>query len=217
MKKVAKKFGLLGFVTIFVVVLFSLSSLFALAQYQTQQTTNITISSTGAVHVAQSDTVGGVSIDITGTPGATGSVSTATYTGNPQAGASWPSGVTLTHFIVITFNIAANDFQSATITITYSSADVAGIKTPYTLYKYDSATNSYNALNTVVDTSTKTITATVTSINDPLLAIGGATAPAPTTGIPAWTWVVLAVVALVIVLLAVLLLRRRSTVETLPS
>ena len=209
--------GLVGFVTVFVVVLFSFSSLVALAQYETTKTANFTISSSGVAHVDQSTTAGGVSIDIAGTPSATGSVTTATYTGNPQPDASWPVNVTLTHFVAITFNMATSYFQSANITISYSDSDVAGINPPYTLYKYNPDTNNYVALNSVVDTSAKTITATVTSITDPLFAIGGTTAltvtPTPVTpAVPPWIWIVVATVIIVIVFVVALrLLRSRAS------
>jgi hypothetical protein len=159
--------------------------------------------------------VGGFSIDIAGTPGASGSVATATYTGNPQPGASIPANVTLTYFVAITFNIATNYFQSANITITYNSADIAGINPPYTIYKYNAASNSYTALNSTVDASAKTITFTVTTITDPLLAIGGTTAPAPSptpvaSTFPTWIWLVVAIIVIVIVVIVVVILERRS-------
>ncbi|MGD0646263.1 MAG: hypothetical protein ABSA75_15330, partial [Candidatus Bathyarchaeia archaeon] len=114
LSKMIKKFGLVGFVAVFVIILIAFSSFAALAQYETSKSATFTISSSGVANIAQSTTVGGVSIVITGTPSATGSVSTGTYTGNPQTGASIPSGVTLTGFVAITFNIAASDFKNAT-------------------------------------------------------------------------------------------------------
>jgi cobalamin synthase len=210
-EKIDKKLGLVGFFTVFVVVLFSLSSFVALAQYETQTTAPFTISSSGVAHVTQSSTVGSVSIDITGTPSATGSVSTAIYNGNPQPDASMAANITLTYFVAVTFDIPANYFQSANITISYSDAAVAGINPPYALYKYSSGTNSYVELSSVVDTSAKTITATVTSTTDPLLAIGGTTAltatpTAVTSAVPPWIWVVVATVIVVIALVVVVLL-----------
>jgi hypothetical protein len=209
-EKVMKKFGLVGFVAVFVIILIAFSSFAALAQYETSKTSPFTISSSGEANIAQNTTVGGVSIVIAGTPSATGSVSTGTYTGNPQTGASIPSGVTLTGFVAITFNIAASDFKNATITLTYTSAEVSGINPPYAIYKYNTASNSYTKLDSVVDTSAKTITVTVASLTDPLLAIGGTTAPAHTSTVPAWTWVIIATVALVVIILVVLILHRRG-------
>jgi hypothetical protein len=104
----------------------------------------------------------------------------------------------------------ANDFQNAIITITYTSAEVAGINPSYTIYTYNASSNSYTALNSVVDNSAKTITVTLKSITNPLLAIGGATAPVPPSGFPPWIWVLVASAILVIVLIAVLILRRRE-------
>jgi hypothetical protein len=211
-----KKLGLVSFVTVFMVILVSFSSFAALAQYETTKTANFTIPSSGIAHIDQSTNAGGVSIDIAGTASATGSVATATYTGNPQPTASWPVNVTLTHFVAITINIAASYFQNANITISYSNSDIAGINPPYTLYKYNPDANNYVALNSVVDTSAKTITVTVTSITDPLFAIGGTTAlvvtPTPLTPpVPPWIWVVVAIVIIVVVLVVVLLLFRRRT------
>ena len=93
------------------VILVSFSSFAALAQYETTKTANFTISSSGIAHVDQSTTAGGISIDIAGVPSATGSVTTATYTGNPQPNASWPVNITLTHFVAITFNIGCKLFS----------------------------------------------------------------------------------------------------------
>jgi hypothetical protein len=100
--------------------------------------------------------------------------------------------------VVVTFNMNASDFTNATITISYTSSDVAGMGQPYVLYKYNPDNNSYVALNGVVDTSAKTITVTLTSTNDPLFAIGG-TAAAPTVmpteeptsiSLVTWAWIV---------------------------
>ena len=209
-----KKLGLVGFVAVFVVVLFSFSSFVALAQYETTKTADFTISPSGVAHVDQSTTAGGVSIDIAGTPSATGSVATATYTGNPQPDASWPVNVTLTHFVAVTINMDASYFQTANITISYSNSDIAGINPPYSLYKYIPESNVYLPLNSIVDNSTKTITATLTSITDPLFAIGGTTAltvtPTPLTfSNQLWIWVIMATVIIVIVIAVVLLLFRR--------
>ena len=219
MSEMFKKSSLAGLVTVLTVVLLSLSLSVAFAQYQTQQNADVTISSDGLAHVDQTSTAGGVSIDIAGTPGATGSVSTATYAANPQPGASAPTDVTLTHFVVVTFNMAASDFQGANITISYSDADVAGLSTPYVLYKYIPETNSYVQLNAVVDTAAKTMTATVSSTTDPLFAIGGATAATNTSsGIPVWTWAILAVVVIGVVLVAVLVMRsRKPSFDMLPA
>lgn len=197
-------------VSAIVMFILSISFFVAYAQYQTQQTANVTFDPNGLIHVGQSSTVGSISIDIAGTPGVTGSVSTATYNANPQTGASIPSGVTIAHFIVVSFGIPAHDFQSANITISYTASDVAGLNQPYSIYKYNANTNGYLQLPSTVDTNAKTITATVTSINDPLLAIGGeSTSPSHSSGIPSWTWIAVISVILVVIVVAVFFLTRR--------
>jgi len=194
-------------------ILLSLSLAIAFGQYETSKTSTFTISSSGVANVAQSTTVGGVSMVIAGTPSAAGSVSTATYTGNPQPGASEPADVKLTDFVAITFNIASDSFQNATITISYGATDLTGINPPYSLYKYNADGNSYVALSSTVDTSTKTISTTVTSINDPLFAIGGTAAPAPSpapgSALSVWGWVAVVIVSLAIVIIVVLAVRSR--------
>jgi hypothetical protein len=196
-------------------VLFSFSTLFASAQYQTQKTADITISPSGTTHIGQSQTTGGITIDITGTPGATGSVSTATYTANPQPTASIPNNIELTHFVVVTFNVDPSQFQTAKITISFTDADVAGINPPYVLYKYSPSIDSYIQLTSVTDQSAKTITVTVTDPNDPLFAIGGSTVEAPPPeGVSIWVWSAVAVVVVIIaIVVAVLFLRTRYAFE----
>lgn len=113
--------------------------------------------------------------------------------------------------MAINFNMATSYFKSANITISYSDSDVAGINPPYSLYKYNPDANNYVALNSLVNTSAKTITATITSINDPLFATGGTTAlavtPTPvTSAVLPWIWVVVATIIIVVVLVVVLLL-----------
>jgi hypothetical protein len=205
-----KKFSLIGLVTVIAFVLFSVSLTVAFAQYETEQTSDVTISSNGIGHIDQSSTVGGVSIDIAGTPGSTGSVSTATYTSNPQPDADAPSDATLTHFVVVTFNFDASDFQGATITISYSDADVEGLSEPIVLYKYIPESNSFIQLNAVVDSDAKTITTTVSSTTDPLFAIGGTTVKNDDGAFPTWIIGVFAAVAAVVVIAVVLMVRRRK-------
>jgi hypothetical protein len=215
-----KRSGLARFVIVFVVLFFSVSSLVVLGQYQTQQTTNVALSADGTAHIDQSATAGGVSIDICGDCGATGSVSTAIYNANPQPDASVPAGTTLTHFVAIAFNFAVSDFQNASITIHYSDSDVAGMTAPIVLLKYDTATNSFVALNAVVDTSAKTITTVVTSLNDPLFAIGGTatTTSTPTNtksssgpmGEPWAFWLTIPLIIVVIAILSLLINKYRN-------
>ena len=209
------------FAAVFAVVLFvfSLFVVFAYAQYVTEQTSDVTFSSAGESHVDQTSTVG-VSIDMVGVPGANGTVSIATYAGNPQPGASAPSTVTLTHFIVVTFNIAASDFQGATIVIHYTDADVQGISAPYSLYKYIPESNSFILLPATIDTVAKTITATVSSTTDPLFAIGGSqmensTEISTTSTITTWLWGTVVVCVVITVVGVLIIKRRRGTSATL--
>ena len=198
--------------TVCILLFLSASSFVVLAQYATQQKINVTIPANGIATIDQSSTVGAVSIVICGTCGATASVSTETYVDNPQPDASIPTNVALTHFVAVTFDMSASDFQSANITIHYSSSDVSGVSPPFVLYKYNANSNTYVALTSVTDTSAQTITTTVTNINDPLLAIGSATSSRTGgSGIPSWTWVVVATVIAVIVVIAVLMLTRRRS------
>ena len=208
-----KKSGLVFLATVLAVVLFCVSLSVALADdYVPGLTNDVTIPANGVAHVDQSSTVGGVSIDIAGTPGAVGSVTTATYSGNPQAGATIPEDTTLTHFVVITFNFSAADFGGASITISYSDAEVAGISLPFGLYKYIPESDSYVKLTAVVDTGAKTITTTVSSTTDPLFAIGGV----PVAEEPGWALPALAIVSITVIVIAVvaivvaILLNRRK-------
>ncbi|HTY75186.1 MAG TPA: hypothetical protein VMD05_06440 [Candidatus Nanoarchaeia archaeon] len=210
-----KNYHIAKVIPVLAIALLSLSLfvVVANAQYQSQQTVPITVGSNGVAHIDQSTTGGEVSMDVAGVSGATGSVSVATYIDNPQPGASTPSGTTLANFIVISFDMNANDFQGANMVFHYTDSDVAGINAPYTLYKYIASSNSYVLQNGVVDSSAKTITLAITSLDDPLFAIGGtnATATTSSSGVPSW---VLAAIILVIVVfvvaLAVLLMRRRK-------
>jgi hypothetical protein len=145
-------------------LLLSLSISLVGAQYATSQTTDVTIGSNGTFTATASNV--GVTYDIQGTPGSTGTVTADVYNGNPQPTASVPSGDSLTHFIAIAFNINASDFTSATINITYTSADVQNLQQPYAVFKYVASTNSYTKFLSVVDTNAKVITITLNSIRD---------------------------------------------------
>jgi subtilase family serine protease len=86
------------------------------------------------------------------------------------------------------------------------------------------ASNSYEKLLSTVNTNAKTITVTLNSINDPLLAIGGVTKSTSTSsGISGVLWALIIAIAIVVVLLAVFIvyrMRRRPAirvVETRPS
>jgi hypothetical protein len=201
MRKKLVLFSLVAALTIVVLLLSPIVS----AQYKTQKTLAIKIGASGKHQINQDTILGGISIEITGTPEATGTVSTATYTANPQPDASKPHNVVLEHFIAVTFNMNPADFQNATIKIYFSDADVAGMTKPYTIYKYNPETNAFNPLNSEVDYTAKTITVTLTSTSDPLLAIGGLAAnpsatpkvsPAEietTISLSTWAWIFVSV------------------------
>jgi hypothetical protein len=199
---------------IITMLFFSLSvCLVAADLYTTEQTTNVTIGSDGTFTATQPDV--GVSYQIAGTPNATGTVTADLYGGNPQATATVPSGVSLTSFIVLTFNMDPSDFTQATVTINYTSSEVQNINSPYTIYKYVSSSNSYTELPTTVNTDAKTLTVTLNSTTDPLLSIGGATKPT-STGTSTTTWILVAisiVLVIVAVVIVVKILRPSSTFE----
>jgi hypothetical protein len=191
-------------ISVVAVLLLSLSLSLVGAQYTTSQTTNVTIASNGTF--AGSAPTAGVSYTIQGTPSANGTVIVDAYSGNPQPTASIPTGVSLTHFIDITFNMNANDFSQAIVTISYTSADVKNLQSPYAVFKYVPASNSYVKLLSTVDPNAKTITVTLNSINDPLLAIGGTASTS--AGFSGALWAVVIVIAIIVVLVAVLTIRR---------
>ena len=202
-----QKSKLIAFILLF---LFSLSVCGALvtAQYSiypTEETTPVIIDSNGAFSGGALDL--GIAYEVQGTPGATGSITAQVYGGNPQSAASIPEGISLTRFVVITFNMNSADFTVANIYITYTDADVANLQAPYAVYKYMPGTDSYVEVPATFDAASKLVTITVNSIADPLFAIGGETAPTITPGpdddgsiLPL---IILAVSIVIIVVLAV--------------
>jgi hypothetical protein len=193
---------LLVIILLSILVISSVSSFVAAqASYTTQKTTPVTISSHGTFSANEPDI--GISYQIQGNPGATGSVTAQIYNGNPQPTASIPDGVSLTHFVVITFNMYSGDFNSAQIHITYTDEEVANLQAPFAVYKYVASSNSYVLMPSTVDTASKTITVTVSSIDDPLFAIGGSSGSGGTGGTAFTTWVILAVAIVAIILFAV--------------
>jgi hypothetical protein len=200
-----RKIGLLTLLTLLIVPL--VASL-AYAQYQTTQTTDVTIPASGTFQAQVADA--GVSYTVTGTVGATGTITTDTYNGNPQATATIPSDITLAHFIGVTINMNASQFVSATIVVTYTDADIAGLTAPFSIYKYDPTANSFTAITTTVDESAKTMTATLNSPTDPLLAIGG-TSSGTTTTTDYTLFIVIGVVVVVLIVLFVVVWRYRKS------
>ena len=196
-------------IVVIMLIIFSLSSVFVAAQqqYPTQKTTDVTIPASGIVTVDVPEL--DVSYEITGAPGATGTVTTALYNDNPYPTAIVPTGIGLTNYVVVTFNMDQSDFLKAVITISYTDADVEDLTIPYAVYKYIPESNSFIELTTVVDSVAKTMTITVTSIEDPLFAIGGtATVPPPPPSATYWVFISLAIIlAVILVSLAVIILR----------
>ena len=194
----------LGVLSIIALLLLSFSVSLAAAQYTTEKTTDITIGLDGVFTKTEPDV--GVSYVIQGVPGAVGSVTAAVYSGNPQAAASVPEGVSLSHFVVITFDMPSG-FTSAEITISYSDSDVAGMDQPYAIYKYLSDSNSFVELPTTVDAGAHTLSVMLSSVDDPLLAVGGIES-VPTSTASSTTWIIVAVAVVIIVLVAVILVLR---------
>jgi hypothetical protein len=154
----------------------------------------------------------GLTYAIEGNPGATGTVTTAVYNGNPQPSADVPAGVSLSHFVVVTFDMTASDFSQATVTISYSDSDVANLQAPYSVFKYIPDTNSYVSLPTTVDTAAKTMTVTLTSVADPLLAIGGSSNVDSTAPISMWAWIaVTAAVVFAVMIIAFTVVKIRQS------
>lgn len=197
-----------GVISIIVMLVLSLSVGLVSAQYTTQKTTDLVLASDGTCSVCEADL--GITYFVQGTPGATGSVTASVYSGNPQSSANIPSGVSLNHFVVVTFDMSASDFSQANITFNYADSDLQNIQSPYTVYKYLPATDSYVALPSIVDSVAKTMTVTLNSVDDPLFAIGGTAVATTTSSIPGWTWAVTISAIIIIVLAAVLLLKRRN-------
>ena len=195
----------LGVLSIIALLLLSFSVSLAVAQYTTEKTTDITIGLDGIFTKTEPDV--GVSYVIQGVPGAVGSVTAAVYSGNPQAAASVPEGVSLSHFVVITFDMNAGEFSEAQIIISYNDVDANKLQEPYTIYKYLPGNDSFVELSTTVDVDAHTLSVTLSSVDDPLLAIGGIGYDQSSTASPT-TWIIVAVAVVIIVLLAVFLVLR---------
>jgi hypothetical protein len=190
-------------IILFSTLVISLASSLVAAQssYTTQRTTPVTVLQDGTFSASEPDI--GLSYQIQGNPGATGSVTAEIYNGNPQPTASIPEGVSLTHFVVITFNMYSGDFNSGTIHITYTDEEVANLQAPFAVYKYVASSNSYVLMPSTIDTSAKMVTVTVGSIDDPLFAIGSTSSSGNTGGFSNTAWIALGASVAIIVLLAV--------------
>ena len=192
----------LGALSIITLLLISIS--LATAQYPTEKVTDVTIGFDGTFAATEPSV--GISYVIKGEPGTMGTVTATIYTGNPQTTASIPEGVSLTRFVAITFDIDPS-FTSAEITISYSDSDVAGMDQPYAVYKYLPGNDSFVELPTTADASAKTLTVTLSSVDDPLLAIGSL-ASDQTPTVSTTTWIIISVAIVIIVLLALFLVLR---------
>jgi hypothetical protein len=190
------------------ILLISTSAL-AVAQnpYPGGEVTQIEIDNSGSFIATASNA--GVTYEINGTPGSTGTVTTTLYNGNPQATAEIPDGVALTKFVVVTFDFNSEDFMQATLTFSYSDADVAGLQGPFAVYKYIPETNSFVQLEGELDTTAKTITITLNSTVDPLFAIGGSNTSSVTEDVQTTLWIVVAIAVIVIVLVMFIFIKRR--------
>ena len=213
------KIAVLALITLFLLS-FSLSVVLVGAQvstYSTSKTVNVTVGSDGVFALSEPDL--DVSFQIEGSPGATGIVTIDVYLGNPQPSASVPSEISLTNFIAITINMNAHDFVQATITLNYTSGEVQNLQQPCAVYKYAASSNSYVAVPSTMRTSAKTITATLNTLNDPLLAIGGA--ESASVAVPASIWIVIVVVVAIVVSINVFIFynlrRRHESIENQSS
>jgi hypothetical protein len=154
-----------------------------------------------------------VTYNIYGTPGATGTVTTSVHNGNPYATAQTPNNVTLTKFITVAFDFPSKDFAQATLTLSFSDADIAGLHEPYAIYKYDEVSNSFIELDSIVDINAKTITVILNSTTDPTFAIGGQTDTVTNSTNDYTMWIVIAAAVIIIILVAVVVARRYITVN----
>jgi hypothetical protein len=197
-----------GVLSIIALLLLSLSVSLAAAQYGSSKTVEVTIGSDGVFTATELDI--GVSYVIEGRAGAVGTVTASVYGGNPQATAVVPSGVSLSHFIVISFDMSGDDFTRATVTVSYSDNDVANLVEPLTVYKYLPSNDSYVELPTTVDAASKTLTVTLIGVDDPLLAIGGSAPETSLLSASNWLLVSIGTVGMTLLAMAVVILWRKD-------
>jgi hypothetical protein len=181
-------------------LLLSISLTVVSAGYSGADTLPIALNSDGKCSVTGTDT--NVVVEVQGTAGATGNIRLESYSANPQVNAAIPDGIALSRFVVVTFDMNAADFSEANIYISYTDSDIVNLQEPLSIYKYVPSTNSYVLLPSTVDNNAHTITIKVTSIEDPLFAIGGSTLPPTQTPTFSGTaWAILGVSIVIIVLL----------------
>ena len=181
----------------------------AVAQYETQKTTDFELDANGSF--TATETAIGVTYEIQGSAGATGSISADVYSGNPMPSAIVPTGIGLTNFIIISFNMDPNDFTSGLITFSYTDDDVANLEPPFMIYKYLPDANLYVEMPTTVDEQAKTLTISLTSTDDPLFAIGGSEVENTDTESTPWLLIAaVVIIAVVASVLVVLFLRKTN-------
>jgi len=187
-------------ILLFSLLLLSISFTIVSAGYSGADSLPVALNSDGKCSVTGLGT--NVVIEVQGTAGATGNIRLESYNANPQVNAAVPDGIALSRFVVVTFDMNAADFNEANIYISYTDADVANLQAPLSIYKYVQSTNNYVLLPSTVDTNAHTITIKVTSIEDPLFAIGGSTiAPTQTPTFSGTAWAILGASIVIIVLL----------------
>ena len=198
----------LGVFSVIALLLLSLPAGLVCAQYSTEKTTYVTIGSDGMFNSTESGI--DVSYVIQGVPGAVGSVTAAVYSGNPQATASVPEGVSLSHFVVITFDMNASEFSEAQIIISYNDVDANKLQEPYTIYKYLPGNDSFVELPTTVDAGAHTLSVMLSSVDDPLLAVGGLTVEASLLSPSEWVIVSVATIGIFLTAMVIVILWRRE-------
>ncbi len=193
-------------ISIVTLLLVSLSIGLVSSQYSTEKTTQIQLDSHGFEQVTVEEL--DVTYVVDGVPGATGSIITSVYSGNPQTSASYSNEIGLSKFTVITFDMDPTEFTSATVTFNYSDSDVENLQPPYSIYKYLPESDSYVEMPTTADLDAKTLTITLTSVDDPLFAIGGTKIVESTDGSTMWILIIaIAIVVIIGVLFLVVRLR----------
>ena len=114
----------------------------------------------------------------------------------------------MTSFIAVNINADESSFDQATVTIKYTNSMVEGIKAPYTVYKYTPESNNYIAIPSTVNNNDQTITVTLHSLNDPVLAIGGT--QITSGGAPVSTWILIVIVIIIVILINVFIFHRQQ-------
>jgi hypothetical protein len=203
---------ILAFTLIFAALLISTATVVdAQSPYPTEATTTINVDASGLFTTTVPDL--GVTYNIYGTPGATGTVTTSLHNGNPYATAQTPDNVTLTKFITVAFDFPSKDFAQATLTFSFSDTDIAGLQEPYAIYKYDEASGTYIELDSIVDMNAKTMTVILSSTTDPTFAIGGQSITVTNTGNDYTMWIVIAAAVIIIIVVAVFVVRKYVTIN----